>query len=100
MEGKAGLLRGAEFTGNDVVEVDHFAPVEPGVDIADLAACVVRGDVRPVPVWKILELQPSVVVAGTPHRRPAPVLKPAFRSTGPDQYLRKRAGFVRQGMRP
>lgn len=55
MEGKAGLLQGAKSAGTALGEVDHLAPVEPGVDPADLAAAgalEVRGNILPVPIGK------------------------------------------------
>jgi hypothetical protein len=50
---------------NPLVEVNHLAPVEPGVDPTDLragGAFEVRRDVVPVPVGEICEHQPAVMV--------------------------------------
>jgi hypothetical protein len=46
--------------------LNHFAPIQARVDVADSAALrafEVRRDIVPVPFWKIVKLQVAVVVA-------------------------------------
>jgi hypothetical protein len=62
----AHFLRIDSRSTNPLIEVDHLAPIIPGIDVADRAAfraTKVRADIAPVPIRQIGKLQRRVVPA-------------------------------------